>query len=349
MKAEDLFEKLEQGRIAPVYLLLGESAFLIDEAWKKLLAAAFPRGGKSFNGERLQAKEIEAAGVIERLATIPMFGGRRFIRVDGVETWGKEGRDAMEAFVPRIPPSACLVMTAAGKKSIDGLAKTVEARGEIIQFKSSSPKEAPRWLIERAGQCGKVLSHRAAFLLVETVGADFQTLASELDKICTFIGDRERIEEEDIFEAASSQRNFSTFELLDHLRARQAGKALRALKSLILAGEIPLKILGTLAWQIRMVWQVKDGLRQGMSEADLAKRLGAHPFVVKKAREQSGRLSDADLYRMLEAICQTDMAIKSTGAPPEVLLEQLLLDLCLDAAKHFEPPRGLGSPGARRD
>ena len=89
-----------------------------------------------------------------------------------------------------------------------------------------------------------------------------------------------------------------------------------------------------------MVWQVKDGLRQGISEAELAKRLGSHPFVVKKAREQAVRFSDADLYRMLEAIGQTDIAIKSTGTPPEVLLEELVLDLCLDSKKPPNTPRG---------
>jgi DNA polymerase-3 subunit delta len=333
MLAEDFLEKLDGGDIAPVYLFVGESTFLMDEAWKKLLSKVLPKAGKFFNGERLQAKEIEAADVIERLATTPMFGGRRIIRLDNVETWGKESREAMEAFVALLPSAACLVLTAAGKKNIEGLAKAVETRGKIVQFKSAGSKDAPRWLIERAGQLGKVLPHRAAFLLVETAGADFHTLASELDKICTFIGDRERIEAEDILEAASSQRNFSTFELLDQLRARQAGKAIRSLKSLLLAGELPLKILGTLAWQIRLVWQVKDGLRQGMSEAELIRRLAAHPFVVKKAREHSARFSDADLYVALDAICQTDMAIKSTGTPPEVLLEKLLLDLCLDKTK----------------
>ena len=121
--------------------------------------------------------------------------------------------------------------------------------------------------------------------------------------------------------------------MLDHIKAQQAGKALRSLRSLILAGEIPLKILSTLAWQIRIVWQVKDGLRQGISESELAARLESHPFVVKKAREQAVRFSDADLYRVIEAIAKTDIAIKSTGTAPELLLEELVLDLCMDSKK----------------
>jgi DNA polymerase-3 subunit delta len=253
--------------------------------------------------------------------------------VDNVEAWGKGDRAAMEAFVQRIPPSACLVMTASDRKSIEGLAKAVETKGKVVQFRSPGDKEALRWLIERGRQLGKILSHRAAFLLVEMVGGDLHALASELDKICTFVGERDRIETEDILETTSSQRSFSAFDMLDHLKAQQADKALRSLRSLILSGELPLKILSTLAWQIRIVWQVKDGLRQGISEAELAARLKSHPFVIKKAREQAVRFSDADLYRVIEAIAQTDIAIKSTGTPPELLLEELVLDLCMDSKK----------------
>jgi DNA polymerase III subunit delta len=338
MNAEDFLKELDTGKIDPVYLFVGGATFLMEEAWKKLVASLLPKRGKNFNGERVRAKETETGDVIERLATTPMFGGRRLIMVDNVEAWGKGDRAAMEDFVKRIPPSACLVMTASDRKNIEGLAKAVETKGKVVQFRSPGDKEALRWLIERGRQLGKNISHRAAFLLVEMVGSDFGALASELEKICTFVGDRDLIEPEDILQTASSQRSFSTFDMLDHLKARQADKALRSLRSLILSGELPLKILSTLAWQIRIVWQVKDGLRQGIPEAELASRLRSHPFVIKKAREQAARFSDAELYRVIEAIAQTDIAIKSTGSSPELLLEELVLVLCMDGKEPSVTP-----------
>ena len=108
MQAEDFLKEFDAGKIGPVYLFVGSSAFLMEEAWKKLLSKALPKGSGNFNGERVQAKEMEASNVIERLATTPMFGGRRFVMVENVDAWGKEDRSAMETFVQRIPPSACL-------------------------------------------------------------------------------------------------------------------------------------------------------------------------------------------------------------------------------------------------
>ena len=333
MYPENSSKDPEFSKIEPVYLFLGDAPFMAEQTWKRLLAAVFPKPGKNRGGERVQAKETTAGQVLERLATIPMFGPRKVFMVERVDAWSKEDKVALESFLPRIPPSACLVLTAPGKKGIEGIAKAVEAKGKIIQLRAPSEKDAPRWLIEKAREMGKVLSPRAASLLVDMTGPDLQGLFSELEKIRAFIGDRDRIEAEDIEQAASSQRTSSMFELLDQVRARQTARALKSLRSLILSGQPALKILSSLAWQVRTLWQVKDGLGQGMAENEIAARLKMHPFAVKKAREQANRFSDSDLREIHEAIRMADVTVKSTGSPPELVMEGLILDLCMDKKK----------------
>ncbi|MGC9194034.1 MAG: DNA polymerase III subunit delta [Syntrophobacteraceae bacterium] len=327
IESENFLKALKSGKIDPVYLFVGTATFLMGQAWKELLSTLLPKGAGRFNGERLQARETDSADLISRLAVVPMFGGRRLIMVDNVEAWGKAHLGAIEAFVQRIASSACLVMTAASRKSVEPLAKAVEARGKVVQFRPPGEKEAPRWVMERASQIGKTISHKAAFLLVEAVGTDLQTLASELEKICTFAGERKRIEPEDVVEAAGSYRSYSTFDLLDNITGGRADKAFSSLRSLIVSGEPPLRLLATLAGQLRLIWQVKDGLRQTIPEAQLIKRTGAHPYVVKKAIGLAGRFTDAYLYKAIESVGQTDIAIKSTGSAPELLLEDLVLKL----------------------
>jgi len=316
-------------KIEPVYLFLGDAAFLINETWNRLVTATHPVKGKAPGGERVQAKETSAGQVMERMATLPMFGPRKLFMVEHVDAWGKEDKNALASFIARIPPSACLVLTASGKKGIEGISKAVEARGKVIQFKEPTEKDAPRWLVEKARERGKVLSLRSAFLLVDMTGPDLNSLSSELEKICTFTGERGNIEPEDILEAASSQRTATMFELFDQVRDRQAGKAVHSLRTLIISGEAPLKILSSLAWQIRTLWQVKDGLRQRMTESQLASRLRMHPFAVKKACEKAARFSDSELHEIHEAIRRTDVALKSSGSSPDLILEGLLLGLCL--------------------
>lgn len=332
-----------------VYLYIGDSSFQVDAAWKGLTDAmassaagsAGARAGRSSGtagAERVQARETAAGNVIERLSTVPMFGGRRLLMVEQVDVWSKEDQAALASFLPRIPASSCLVLTASGKKAVEVLAKAVEATGKVVEFRTPAERDAPRWLVEKAREKGKVLSHRAAFILVEMTGANLQMLHSELEKICTFVGERQNIEPEDIEEAASSQRISSTFELLDQIRARQVGKAVKSLRGILFSGEaqpgiLALKTLGTLAWNVRMLWQVKDALRRGMTEAELALRLKSKPWAIQKASEQAARFSDSDLRSIHEAIRRADADLKSRGTPPEVIMEALVLDLCLEKKK----------------
>lgn len=333
MQAEDFLKTLDSAGIEPVYLFVGGSPLLVEDAWKKLTSRVFSGQSRNLHGERFHAAQIPAAKVFERLATIPMFGHKRLFMVENVDVWSKEDQAALQSFLPRLPSSACLVLTGANPKSVERIAKSVESKGKVVHFRLPSAKEAPRWLIEKAKETGKILSHQAAFLMVEMVGSDPDYLLSELAKICTFTGEGNRVEVEDVEAAASSQRSFSMFDLFDQVKARQAGKAVKSLRSLFLSGEPPLKILSSLAWQIRTLWQVKGGLAQGLSEAQLSSRLKLHPFAVKKASEQAGRFSETDLHAIHDAIRRADIAIKSTGSAPEFILESLLLDLCMETKK----------------
>ena len=65
----------------------------------------------------------------------------------------------------------------------------------------------------RARQHQKLLSPQAASFLVEQLGVDLYRLQSELEKLAAYVGDREKIEVEDVKEAVTSQRSFTVFEL----------------------------------------------------------------------------------------------------------------------------------------
>ena len=86
MYAEDFLNALDSAKIEPVYLFVGDSAFLMEQAWKKLLSCVLPRG-QEIHGERVQARETEAGDLIERLGTMSMFGGMRLV----METMSRPG------------------------------------------------------------------------------------------------------------------------------------------------------------------------------------------------------------------------------------------------------------------
>jgi DNA polymerase III subunit delta len=342
MLDKEFFRHLERGPMAPVYLFAGDADLLLEEAWKRLEEKSASGGTRKFKGERFQAKDYTAAEMVAGLRTLPMFAPKRLLMVQHIENWLEEQRKILLAYLARPFSTACLVLTFAGKKGLEKIEAAVEAVGTVVHFRAPSERELPRWLQEKARQHGKNLSFQAAMHLSEQVGTDLYRLESELEKLITYVGDREAIEADDVLQAVSSQRAHTIFELLDGVAERKSGRALAMLRSLLAEGQVPLVILAMIARHVRNLWQVKSALEAGMPLPQITRKFGIHQYVAGKHAQQAPRFSEAELFRMHRAVCDADFALKSTGTNPEALLENLVLGMCFHNDKapgRTLPPR----------
>jgi DNA polymerase-3 subunit delta len=311
-----------------VYLFKGDAEFLMEEAWSRLLEKVVPVKARGLNGDRVPANELTAAQVLARLSILPMFGSKQLLMVQHIEAWPKEQMGSILSYISRPCPSACLVMTVSQKKGTKKLEDAVKSVGAVVKFSTVTEKEAPRWLQERARQYNKRLAPPAALFLVDQGGLVLYLLKRELEKVVTYIGDRDRIELEDVRQTVSAERSFSVFELSRFVSRRQVHQAVLSLRKLILAGQAPLPILGLLSRDVRILWQTKDALERGMTVPQIAQRLKLPPWVVENSAEDGARLSAEELNQMHRLLRDTDLTLKSTASSPEVVLEALILDLC---------------------
>jgi DNA polymerase III delta subunit len=60
----------------------------------------------------------------------------------------------------------------------------------------------------------------------------------------------------------------------------------------------------------------------------LAKELGTSPWNIRKMTDQGRNFSQASLREGILKCHQTDLAIKRSGGPKDLLMEKLVIDLC---------------------
>ncbi len=323
-------EVLQEQPIAPAYLFVGVSNWHLERAWHILCQRLVPPAARRFNGESLLAKDLSANEVLERLATVSMFGVKRLLRVRQVEGWNKEQQSLILSYLSQPNPGSCLVLQTPTKKGCDALVSGVaKAGGRVLEFPLPSEAELPRWLQEQAGFRQKQLSLQAAAILVERVGTDLLRLEAELDKLYDFTGERKRIEPADVEQVVSRQRQVSVFELIRYVGRCQAGPAITILRQLLRAGEAPLGVLALLARHIRILWQVKDGLERGLSVETIGAQLKLSAWVLKKEYLPNVALfSPAALFQAHQAMEATDVALKGSATSADFLMEALILSLC---------------------
>jgi DNA polymerase III delta subunit len=87
---------------------------------------------------------------------------------------------------------------------------------------------------------------------------------------------------------------------------------------------------------------IQNGDAQGaLRQLAAALDAGAVPFfLMGQIRLAAERMPAARVRAAIEAVFRTDVALKSSGGEPRILLERLVVELCGEAAARKGPPHG---------
>jgi DNA polymerase-3 subunit delta len=307
-----------------ISLFYGDEDFLLDGELKDMRSRY-----SEFNLERISGEKAASAQIISALTTPPMLGGQRLVVIDAFKC-DEEDEGKMFGVLQNLDESVKAVFV-----YYDGLDKRrkfyrlIEKIGEVREFKRFSEWEQDKvlaWIVNRVKLCGKKIGSHAANLLIEIVGPNLRMLDKEIEKIATYIGDRDLIEEPDVSRLASSGE-MDAFALSNALRDKNIQEALKCLSRLFKDNHDPHMLVGMLAKLYRMLLQVKYLEDKGLGQYDIARELNAKPFFIKKCAEKTGKFTVKELADYIKKLHRADLKMKS-GASPKLTLEMLIPELC---------------------
>jgi DNA polymerase-3 subunit delta len=319
------------GAAAPtVYLLIGEEDWTAEAALGRILDDVLPAGERDLNLDIVDAGETPIQDVITRSETLPFFGSRRVVVVRRGEAFRVPDQDALADYLDRGSPPSVLVIVAEKLDKRRRLFGVLQRVGRVIPCDRLHPEALPAWIRARVEQAGKTMAPEATQTLAILVGGALRELASEIDKLTAYVGERKTITTEDVRGVASHVAEVTVFELMDAVGHRQAGRALRLLQ-VVLAEEAPVKVLFMLGDQIRMLLRGKALLERGADEGEARRVLGGRYWLWRQRRlqPQVAAFSRLDVSTVLQLLVQTDTEIKTGQKPPRLALETLIVGLCV--------------------
>jgi DNA polymerase-3 subunit delta len=165
-------------------------------------------------------------------------------------------------------------------------------------------------------------------LFCRRVGSNLQEIAGELDKLVTYLGDRTLVDVDDVRAIVSDTRVDSVFELAETLGRRDSARALLLLNRLLAEGTAPLLVLAMMTRHFRQMWKASYLVEQGEGKKEIAKGVGINPYFLDGLLQQV-RAFPKERYRdIFEQLLKVDLALKSSGAHANALLEGLVLNIC---------------------
>ncbi|HEX6800542.1 MAG TPA: DNA polymerase III subunit delta [Ktedonobacterales bacterium] len=235
--------------------------------------------------------------------------------------------EGLAAHVAHLPPTTVLVVVV--DEALDTshpLVKAAQQHGKTRLFAPPRGPQLEDWLDRRAKSLGVSLAPDAAALLASEIGESTRLLASELEKLRTYVGAGGTIRVEDVRALSPASRQSRVFDLTDALARRDNKTALALLHELLAAGESPLGIVALTAYTTRSLLQVKSLAERGMRPAQIAQAAGMAPFVVEKSLAAARRFSFAQLEAAHRSLLEIDTALKSSRMTPELALDLLVVE-----------------------
>lgn len=340
-----LHQLLAQGIVAPLYLVVGEEDLLRDQALSTLKAALLGSEGDEFNCDVFYGDDVGAADIVACASEVAVFAARRLVVVKTADKLPVRECDTLVPYL-KSPNDSTTVIFLASK--LDGRLKFTQALTQAAVTVDCSPLRDAQlipWLKQDAERVGIKLDDEALVLLREACGSSLYSVRGELGKLASYLGAGRAATADDVNLLRGTEPGASVFDLAVAIGAKNHGRVLTILTRNLEAGEAPLRILGSLAWQYRRLWKVKESLRQGGREGEAARTLRMDPY---KVRAFLGQFSDAHLQEALRLFLEADAKLKggSSGRPARIL-EALLLRLCDRGSVEGLPPspsRSVGTP-----
>lgn len=301
-----------------INLFFGGEEFLIQERVDELIKAS-PEPSLSVEVIDDPAPSLEQ--LVAALQGQTLFGGGRLVIIKNVDL----KNPVWDELVPHLG-NAQVIFWVTGANRSSQLSKYVDEHGEVLEFKPFAEWEQAAlvdWIKRRVTAAGKKIATETAIELSLICGTGLRSLASEIDKLVTYIGDQAEISAAAVAALASPGQT-SVFTLTEAVLAKDLPGALEAYRNLRRNRVEIFPLLSLLVTQYRTMLVLKA---DGSQVQELSRELGLNPFFVKKCSQPARHFRPAELQSGLEELLAANLKIKS-GETEANVIDLLLTSLC---------------------
>jgi len=353
------------GKAERVYLFHGPEDALKRKAVEMFLAAFVDKDTRDFDCEIRDGSGATADRILGGAMTAALGSGRRVVVVNYANDIASDEQERLVKGIEKIPECSTVILIEPrgepsksnpktpkkGSRVIGDLRKAIGKIGTRVEFPASRPEAAKQEAQSIFRTRGKKVSPALLEALVRRVGSDLAVLASEIDKVVSYVGDRETVTIEDMVNVTSPTPEERIWALVEAIGARNSRNALHALEDIFdaegSAAAAP-RVLAMIARQLRLIWQMRLLMDAGIGDptrkdipAQLTNLLPSEPNligVVSKQRFNTGRyraqaqgFSIRQLTAAFERLLRADLALKGIAPgprDPRVVMELVVVELC---------------------
>lgn len=216
MTFEQIKTDIKKRDFKPVYLLMGEEPFYIDELTDLFMDTVLPQEERDFNQHILYGMETDVTSVITLARSFPMMSEYQLIVIKEAQNLSKI--DDLEVYVKNPLHSTILVInykngTLDKRKK---LSAAIAKNGVIFESAKVPEYKMPAFISSYLQSKGLSIDQKSAQMLSDFLGNDLSKLANEINKLLIAMPPlQKQITAELIERNIGISKDFNNFELLN--------------------------------------------------------------------------------------------------------------------------------------
>ncbi|MFQ5840013.1 MAG: DNA polymerase III subunit delta [Candidatus Methylomirabilales bacterium] len=327
--SEAVLRAVAEGRIAPVYLLVGEATLLMEEFLGRLLDLLLPPGFRELNCEVIRGDACNPHDLLQRCCVLPAFSPRRVVVLKEADRLGREAWETFLPYLQRPAEQSCLILVASKMDERLKVVQRLRKQRGVIDFPIPKGAALARWVRTEVQARGKRIGEEATVLFLSRQSDNLHSLRQEIEKVCLFVDPASEITPGAVQAVSSRDVGTRIFDLTDAVSRQEAGVALHHLHDLLVSGTEAPRILGMLARQLRLLLKAKAAQDRGADPAKGPEGIPLPPFLVARLMADATRFPVKRIEAGLLRLGQLDQELKSHGRAHHALaLERAIIELC---------------------
>lgn len=331
----DLKKQFKNGYDKNCYILCGTDEMLIKESIDLLIKNCNIKQFPELNLVELDGKKIELENLINYCETLPFMENKKVIVVynanflkDRCDSESEKVYKGIVEYLANVPKHCILILyyiyendREKPSKKLTKLSNKVEVifieklKGQNLQ------KRVSGLFLNRNVEINK----SELSLFCSCVDNNFNIIVNEVEKLCSYCNGK-NVTKEDILAMMPQKSENDIFNLVDYISQKKVNNALTILSELLYRGEKVHGILFMIERQLKLLFNINIGLKEGKNKDVLSKELKIHPYLVERMIKQSNKFSFNQLKQSLNLCIETEKKIKSSSSDLRIELELLIIN-----------------------
>ncbi len=315
----ELFKSVQVIPLSPLFLLVGEDAFLRKKLRDSLIERALAPGLREMNLSRFYGGEEGAERAVDACLEYPCFAERRVVLFLQADKMKKKEMTLWPNYFANPQLSTILILEA---EKLDGRfewVKSAKKHGTVLEIPEPTGGEVLSWVHKCFSREGKKTTQDVMLRMVEWIGTSFSALQQAVIQLSLFVGEVPEVKLEDVETLLVKVSEENVFALLDDLSQGRGQGGHRSLDRLLEAGEPPLRLLALLYRQIGILLALKF---EGIEATQRLFRIS--PYALKKYENQVRTLGKKIHYGLLRPLAEADQELKGSPLAPTLVFKRCL-------------------------